>query len=173
MTGDGIFLKFESPKSYQSNEPKNPFLTDFFLVEVEVASTVIGNPYVDLAPPDCTGDGWSGDAFGEDVGFILRLRLTAHAQDKSFVTYQGSTTVWKLRKPPGVWSPEAEKEASSPLIFTTISGGILPVVEKFEYIILITLQLFLQTRKIGSLYINFFNQRECFYKKTSSKHSGF
>lgn len=141
---------------------KTHFWRTWILVEVEVASTVIGNPYVDLAPPDCMGDGWSGDGLGEDVGFILRLTPPRRI-----------SLSWRIREARRCgssenlqvfWSSEAVKEASSPLINHHF-WWILPVVEILSTSYLITLQLFLQTRKIGSLYINFFNQRECFYKK--------
>ena len=50
---------------------KSSLLTDVF-VEVEVASTLIGNPYVDLAPPDCMGKMGLGDGLREDVGRVRR-----------------------------------------------------------------------------------------------------
>jgi len=47
---------------------KNPISDRLFLVEVEVASTVIGNPYVDLAPPDCMGRWVIWGCFGGRCG---------------------------------------------------------------------------------------------------------
>ena len=110
------------------NEPKNPISDRLeFWLKLRWHLQLLAILMLTWHRRTVWGDGWSGDAFGEDV-WLASASANAPAQDKSFVTYQGSTTVWKLRKPPGVWSPEAEKDLAAhwflpPFLVDTASSG--------------------------------------------------